>query len=129
MRELIWIDGAVSDLAGATVSVEDRGYQFADGVYEVARVYDGVPFTLKEHLDRLKRSAEGIRLALPMSPADIATEVRALVDQSGLRDGMVYLQLTRGVAPRNHVFTPDTRPTLLFYVRELPPVPAPGTAP
>src|SRR3954462_10688068 len=61
MNELIWIDGDVMPLAEARVGVEDRGYQFADGVYEVVRLYDGRPFTLHEHLERLEHSAAGIR--------------------------------------------------------------------
>jgi D-alanine transaminase len=128
MKELIWVNGEVSPLSKAAASYEDRGHQFADGVYEVIRVYRGVPFTLSEHLDRLARSAGGIRLAVPYSLEHVAAEVRSLVSQSGLVEGMVYLQLTRGVAPRNHVIPAVVKPTLYFYVRELPPVAAPGTA-
>lgn len=129
MKELIWMNGVVSELAGATVSVEDRGNVFADGVYEVARVYDGVPFTLKEHLERMKRSAEeGIRLRFPMSVAEMSKEIRGLIEQSGLKRGLVYAQLTRGAGPRNHVFAPGMEPVLFFFTRELPAVPAPGTA-
>lgn len=128
MKELIWVNGAISELSSAKANYEDRGHQFADGVYEVVRVYRGVPFTLAEHLDRLARSAAGIRLSVPYSLEKIAAEVRALVEQAGLVDGMVYMQLTRGIAPRNHVFPARPVPTLYFYVRELPPVPVPGTA-
>jgi len=120
MTELIWINGAISPLAGATIPVEERGFQFADGVYEVIRVYDGVTFTLAEHLDRLVQSAEGIRLALPMSLENLTEEIQSLIERSGLRDGMIYLQLTRGAAPRNHVIPKNPKPTLLFYVRQLP---------
>ncbi|HLL88561.1 MAG TPA: aminotransferase class IV [Tepidisphaeraceae bacterium] len=123
MTEWIWINGQTMPLAEATLSVEDRGYQFADGVYEVIRFYRGQPFTLAEHLDRLVRSAAGIDLSLDTPVDALAGEVRKLVARSGLADGMVYLQLTRGVAPRNHLFPADgVKPTLLFYCRALPPV-------
>lgn len=129
MQELIWVNGKVSLLSEATANYEDRGHQFADGVYEVVRVYKGRPFTCVEHLERLARSAAGIRLEMPLSPEKIAGEVQSLITQSGLQDGMVYMQLTRGIAPRNHLFPAHPKPTLYFFTRELPPVLAPGTAP
>jgi len=122
MQELIWINGEVMPLADATVSVEDRGFQFADGVYEVARVYNGRCFALRPHVDRLERSAGGIKLALNLPKGQLAGAIESLVERSGLSDGIVYVQLTRGVCARNHVFpAPDScRPTLLFYTRKLP---------
>lgn len=128
MNELIWIDGDVMPLAEARVGVEDRGYQFADGVYEVIRLYDGRPFTLGEHLERLEKSAAGIRMTLPMSATSLAGEVRKFVPRTAVRDGMVYLQATRGTAPRNHLFPQSCKPTVLFYVRHLAPLDAPGAA-
>ena len=128
MNELIWINGEVMRLADAKVGVEDRGYQFADGVYEVIRLYDGRPFTLREHLDRLEKSAAGIRMTLPMPPAALALEVLQFVPRAKVRDGMVYLQATRGCAARNHVFPKHCKPTVLFYVRELAPLDEPGEA-
>ncbi len=121
MAELIYLNGKVLPLADATIGVEDRGFQFADGVYEVIRLYDGQPFTLAEHLQRLERSAAGIELKLPMPVSELASAIRGVVDQSGIVSGMVYVQLTRGCCPRNHVWDDQTPPTLLFYVRELPP--------
>ena len=127
MTEWIWINGQTMPLSDARLSVEDRGYQFADGVYEVIRFYRGKPFTLVEHLDRLVRSAAGIDLAFQTPVAAVADDVRKLIARSGLADGMVYLQLTRGVSPRNHLFPgPEVPPTLLFYCRALPPVAAAG---
>lgn len=128
MPEWIWINGEVMPLADARIGVEDRGFQFADGVYEVIRIYNGRPFTLTEHLDRLARSCAGIDLCRPAEPTALTTAIERLIARSAVRDGMVYLQVTRGTAPRNHLFPIDTRPTVLFYVRELPPVPAPGSA-
>ena len=126
MNELIWINGDVSPLAGARVGVEDRGYQFADGVYEVIRLYDGRPFTLREHLKRLERSAAGIQMDLRTDRDALAAEILRFIPRAGVRDGMIYLQATRGCAPRNHLFPNNCRPTLLFYARVLPPVAAPG---
>jgi len=129
MTEWIWLNGKVMPLEQARVGIEDRGFQFADGVYEVIRVYNGQCFTLDEHLARLKRSAEGIEInALPLSNSALAREIRALVDRSGLVDAMVYVQLTRGEAERAHAF-PRCQPTLLFYVRQLGPAPVAGDGP
>lgn len=128
MKELIWVNGKVSKLSETTQSFEDRGSQFADGVYEVIRVYKGRAFTLAEHLERLMRSAAGIRLSPGYSVEQISNEVRSLIEASGVQEGMVYLQLTRGVAPRNHVFPAKLTPTLYFYVRQLPPVLPAGMA-
>jgi D-alanine transaminase len=124
--ELIWFNGEVIPFADARINVEDRGFQFADGVYEVCRFYNGKPFTLKEHLDRLVRSAGGIKLPLPMPIERIGEEMIKFIPRAGFRDGIVYLQLTRGAAPRNHKFPSSPNGTLLFYAKPLPPPPVPG---
>src|SRR2546423_14045031 len=126
MLDLIWINGEIIPMSDARISVEDRGYQFADGVYEVIRVYNGRTFTLAEHLERLRRSAEAIHISLPLATDLLAAEIRKLIESSQLREGMIYLQLTRGSCPRNHQIPDRSNPTLLFYARPLPPVPAPG---
>ncbi|HEV7300254.1 MAG TPA: D-amino-acid transaminase [Tepidisphaeraceae bacterium] len=127
-QEIIWINGNVTPMADAKLSVEDRGFQFADGVYEVVRLYDGQPFTMTEHLQRLQKSAAGIEIELPMTVGELAEHVLTFLPQTGVRDGMVYMQLTRGVAPRNHLYPAHIQPTLLFYTRTLPSVPELGTA-
>lgn len=124
--EKIWINGAVTPLKDAKISVEDRGFQFADGVYEVIRIYRGMPFTLDHHLRRLEKSCEGIRLRDAFDRAALTVEISRFVERSGLTDGMVYLQVTRGAAPRNHIFPARVQPTILFYARALPPVAPPG---
>ena len=106
----------------AKVSVEDRGFLFADGVYEALRVYNGRPFCLTEHLDRLERSCNGIELPLTAPKAELHSEIVNLVKQSATADALVYLQVTRGPGPRNHVFPKEPRPTIFFYVRAMPPV-------
>lgn len=113
-------------LVQATIGVEDRGYQFADGVYEVFRVYGGRLFQAEAHLKRLEQSAQGIRLKLPISCDELGRDINTLVQQSGLSGGIVYLQLTRGISPRNHLFPQSVCPTLLFYTRAWPEAPAPG---
>lgn len=133
MTELIWVNGKVSKLSEATAHYEDRGHQFADGVYEVVRIYksrsgDGVPYTLTEHLDRLERSAAGIKISMPLPVDQLAAEVRKVIRQSGVQDGMIYMQLSRGISARNHVYPKNLQPSLYFFTRELPPVPAIGTA-
>lgn len=128
MSEMIWLNGEVTPLGEARIAVEDRGLQFADGVYEVVRLYNSRPFTLKEHLERLERSCGGIQMRMPMSVGELGAQIRQFISRHGPRDGMVYLQVTRGVAERNHLFPAGARPTVLFYARALPPVPTPGQA-
>jgi D-alanine transaminase len=123
MQDLIWINGEIVPMGEARISPEDRGYQFADGVYEVIRLYGGRPFTLEEHLARLEKSAAGIQLSVPVSRAELKAEIGKLIAQSGVGEGMIYLQLSRGVAPRNHVFPASPGTTLLFYARALPVLP------
>ena len=126
MNEMIWINGDVMPLADARVGIEDRGYQFADGVYEVIRLYEGRPFTLREHLERLEKSAAGIRMTLPLARDALAGEILKFLRRTPVRDGMVYLQATRGCAARNHAFPKDCAPNVLFYVRHLSPLDPPG---
>lgn len=127
MATPLWINGQITTLQDAKIGVEDRGYQFADGVYEVVRFYDGKLFTLREHLERLVRSAEGIRLTVPTPIDKLADEMRKFVPQTGLKDGFLYLHLTRGVSDRNHRFPRQSGHTLLFYGHDLPPAPEPDT--
>jgi D-alanine transaminase len=112
-------------LTDARVGVEDRGFQFADGVYEVARIYGGRCFALRDHLQRLERSAGAIQLKLPVSIDALRKAIDQFAADGNLADGLVYLQVTRGCSPRNHLF-PECDATMLFYTRELPPVLAPG---
>jgi D-alanine transaminase len=127
MTEWVWLNGTVTPLSDAKVSIEDRGYQFADGVYEVIRIYNGKPFTLKEHLDRLYRSAKDIQIALSIDQPTLTREINALIAKAALKDAMVYLQATRGTCARNHLYPESAcKPTILFYVRQLPPPPVIG---
>ena len=114
-------------MADARIGVEDRGYQFADGVYEMMRLYNRKPFALQPHLDRLAKSAAGIRLPLPMPIEKIGEEIIKFIPRAPKEEGSIYLQLTRGVAsPRNHAIPKSPSSTLLFYHRAQPLPPGPG---
>jgi D-alanine transaminase len=126
MNEWAWINGEIMPLAEARVSVEDRGFQFADGVYESVRIYNGQPFTLGQHLARLGRSCAGIDMALPLGVEALAEVARKLCAKSQLPDANLYLQVTRGCCARNHLFPKGAAATVVAYVRALPPAPIPG---
>ncbi|MBY7142947.1 D-amino-acid transaminase [Virgibacillus sp. NKC19-3] len=100
------------------VNIEDRAYQFGDGIYEVIGVYDGKPFMMDEHLDRLKRSANEIQLKLPYQMDDFRSNLEELVENNELYEGIIYLQVSRGVGPRWHEFPdPDVSPVTVAYTR------------
>lgn len=121
--EWCWLNGQIIPLREARVSVEDRGFQFADSVYEALRIYNGQPFAMQKHLDRLENSCRGLNLSLPIDRETLASEMLKLVKHSELRDNAIlYLQLTRGHAQRNHVFPAQPQPTLLFFVRKISPI-------
>lgn len=124
MQNLAWVDGVFLDINEAKVPLEDRGYLFGDGVYEVARIYNSRPFRLGPHLERLQRSAAAIRINLTYSVVEIENAVSRLIDKSGCTDGYIYIQLTRGSAQRDHLFPADVRPSMIMYVRESKVLPA-----
>ncbi|MCM3572256.1 MULTISPECIES: D-amino-acid transaminase [Mesobacillus] len=118
--EYVIVDGEILDRAVAKVDIEDRGYQFGDGVYEVIRVYNGKMFTGKEHLNRLVESAEKIRMKLPYGPSELESKMEDLISKNELDTGIVYMQFTRGTSPRNHVFPGgDVAPTFVAYTRKV----------
>lgn len=119
MPDIGFLNGCFSPLEEVKVSVEDRGFQFGDGIYELIRVYDGVPFHVSDHLARLARSAREIRLALPYTPVEWEERIREGLRQSGYREAKVYIQVTRGVAPREHRFADELSPTVVMTFRAL----------
>ena len=133
MTEWIWFNGQIVTTQQVKIAVEDRGFQFADGVYEVIRLYGGKPFTLNEHLDRLHRSAEAIQIALPFTRDELTEQILNFINRVQATDAFIYLQVTRGVAPRNHLFPQlsniQTTPTTLFYARPLAPTADPTASP
>jgi D-alanine transaminase len=120
--EMAWINGRFQPLADASVSIEDRGFQFGDGVYEVIRTYGGRPFKLDAHLARLHRSADAIGLRQPYSKGRWVDYITEGLRLAGFPESKIYLQLTRGVAPRDHAYAPDLEPTTVMTIRELRPL-------
>ena len=121
--EIAYVNGDLLPLSEARVSILDRGFQFADGVYEVIPVYAGTPFRLEAHLARLERSLAEIGLALPMSREAFAANVEEVVRRNGGGDRQAYIQVTRGPAPRNHPFPDEVRPTVVMTSGPIAPVP------
>lgn len=117
MPQLPWANwnGVAMPLADVRVSVLDRGYLFGDGVYEVLRVYGGRPFLLREHMERLRRSLREIRIEADAER--IERRMLKTLHDSGVDGGMIYVQITRGAAPRTHRFPqPPVSPNELIYV-------------
>ncbi|WP_243292282.1 D-amino-acid transaminase [Bacillus sp. FJAT-47783] len=102
-----YINGKYVDLNTCVIPIDERGHQFGDGVYEVIRVYDGTPFMLKEHIERLVNSAHAIKLPITCDKKEYEQLIHEAIEKSALSNCDVYLQITRGIAPRNHLF-PNT---------------------
>ena len=120
MSRIAYVNGRYLPLASASVNVEDRGYQFSDGVYEVCEVRGGRLVDERRHLDRLDRSLSELRIAMPMSVAALGVVLRETVRRNRVRWGIVYIQITRGVARRDHAFPPaGTRPSVVVTARNL----------
>jgi D-alanine transaminase len=117
MAALGLIDGKIIGLREKIIEIEDRGYQFGDGVYEVTRIYNGRPFALQLHLERLARSLRELRIPNPYSSEEIAGFHALLIEKSGIGEGTVYLQITRGVAPRGHAFPDEAVPRLTMSIQ------------
>ena len=115
---IAYLNGSFLPLEQARVSVLDRGFLFADGIYEVAAVIDGKLVDSASHLARLERSTSAIGIALPLSLAEIEAAQKELVARNGLTEGLVYLQITRGAdATRDFLPSPDIRPTLVMFAQ------------
>ena len=102
------------------VHIEDRGYQFSDGVYEVCEVRGGRIIDERRHMARLERSLDELRITQPMSPSALGVVMRECVRRNRVRDGIIYLQITRGVARRDHGFPPPgTQPSIVVTARSI----------
>ena len=121
MPEIAYVNGEFLPLERATVRVEDRGFQFADGVYEVVRTYGGKPFATDEHLARLSRSLEALELKNPLAVEQWKSIIDEGIQRSGFAEAIVYLQITRGCAPRHRGIPKDVEPTIVMTVRQLGP--------
>jgi D-alanine transaminase len=120
--EWVVLDGKVMPLAAARIDPRDRGLVFGDGVYEVMRVVGGVALRVSAHLERLQRSLTEVGIP---QPARVAEACEELLATAGLASGSLFLQVTRGVAPRSHLPARDLRPTLIILPAS-PPHPRPG---
>ena len=117
MGRIAYVNGRFEPHADAYVHIEDRGYQLADAVYEVWALFDGKLADPEGHFARLERSLGELRIDMPMSRAALTTVLRETVRQNRVREGLVYLQVSRGVAPRDHAFpTTPVRPAVIVTV-------------
>jgi D-alanine transaminase len=118
MSRIAYVNGRYLPRADAKVSIDDRGYLFADGVYEVCEVRGGHLVDERRHMARLDRSLGELQIARPMSPAALGVVLRETISRNRVRDGVVYVQITRGVARRDFFFPPDgTRPSIVVVAR------------
>ncbi|MFL9826092.1 D-amino-acid transaminase [Rhodoplanes sp. SY1] len=122
MSRVVYVNGQWRPFRSAVVHVEDRGYQFADGVYEVCEVRGGRLVDERRHTDRLVRSLSELRISLPLPLSALSVVLHEAVRRNRVRDGLVYLQVTRGVARRDHGFPPPgTRPSLVVSAKRIDP--------
>jgi D-alanine transaminase len=117
MSRIAYVDGVYRPHRDAAVHIEDRGYQFADGVYEVIAVRDGKLIDEQLHLVRLRRSLAELRIEGALGDAPLKVVLREMIRRNGVVNGIVYLQITRGVAPRDHGFPKAARPVLTVTAR------------
>ncbi|AYD01367.1 D-amino-acid transaminase [Neorhizobium sp. NCHU2750] len=122
MSRIAYVNGAYVRHSDAGVHIEDRGFQFADAVYEVCEVRKGLIVDLTRHLDRLDRSLRELRMAHPMGRDALTVVIREVLRRNHVRHGMFYLQVSRGAAKRDHFFpSADTVPTLVITAKSTDP--------
>jgi len=121
MSRIAYVSGQYLPHRHAAVHIEDRGYQFADGVYEVIAVVAGHLVDEELHLKRLHRSVGELRIAMPMPDAALKVVLREVIRRNGVDTGIVYIQVTRGTAPREHAFPKSAKPTLVVSSRRTRP--------
>jgi D-alanine transaminase len=120
MSRIAYVNGRYLPHRNAMVHVEDRGYQFADGVYEVCEVRDASIVDERRHMMRLQRSLSELRIRMPMSLSALSVVLHETIRRNRVRYGLVYLQMTRGVARRDHAFPPpQTAPSVVVTARSL----------
>ncbi|KPB01330.1 D-amino-acid transaminase [Ahrensia marina] len=122
MSRIAYVNGCYVPHNQAAVHIEDRGYQFADGVYEVCEIADGYIIDMTRHLERLNRSLSELQMAWPVNKEAFVHIVKEVVVRNRVRNGLVYIQVTRGVAKRDHVFPePATKSALVITARRSDP--------
>jgi D-alanine transaminase len=118
MSTVVYLNGQRVDYENAKISIEDRGFQFGDGLYEVVHVYNGRFFHLDRHLARLQKGAQEIYLDLDFGLDNLEKVCRVALRESGLKDASLYIQVTRGTAIRQHAFPHEVTCTWVVIVRE-----------
>lgn len=122
MPEIAWVNGTFMPLSQAVVSVEDRGFLFADGAYEVIATYGGEPYAMESHLQRLERSLRELQIDCRIRGPefDLQRMVAEGMERAGFDDTLIYIQITRGAAPRSHAFPqPSPSPTVVMTCKQL----------
>jgi D-alanine transaminase len=115
-----YVNGSFLPLDDASIHIEDRGFQFADGVYEVIACFGGNFLDIKPHLQRLQSSCQAIRIPLPATLSELESLVQQTYEKNPFANAMAYIQVTRGVAPRSHQVSESMIPSLIITVRDLP---------
>lgn len=123
MPEMASINGCCRPIEEATTSIDDRGYQFGDAVYEYIAAYNGKLFCLEEHLERLRRSMAGLQFP-PPDMDNLRKNLLELYEKSNLLRAGIYIQISRGIAPRNHAWTTNLKPQVVMTVRQVVEIPS-----
>ena len=121
MSRVAYVNGTYRPHGQAVVHIEDRGFQFADGVYEVWGVFDGRLADFDGHMTRLHRSLTELRIAIPMTSAALKRVLDETIRRNRVRNGIVYLQVTRGTAPRDHAFPKEVAPSVVVTAKTIDP--------
>lgn len=117
MEAIGYYNGKIEPLSSLMIPALDRGFYFGDGVYDFVLVVNDKPFALDDHLERFRRSAAAVKLGEPYGKNELEAIMEDLCSRVDTPDKAVYMQLTRGAAPRNHVFPKDTKPSLFMFVK------------
>jgi D-alanine transaminase len=123
MSRFAYVNGHYVQLSKATTHIEDRGYQFADGIYEVIAYQNFKFIDMTAHMDRLERSLKAISIPMPMSRQALLMIAKRLIVMNKNRRGIVYIQISRGIAKRDHAYSESLKPSLVMTARRLSPIP------
>ena len=126
MSRIVYVNGEYLPEEAAKISVFDRGFLFADAVYEVTSVLDGRLVDNRGHLARLRRSLEALRIPMPLDESEIEAVQRALIERNRLENGIVYMQVTRGAADRDFPYPREAKPSLVMFTQARPLIDVPA---
>ncbi|MGB7623229.1 MAG: D-amino acid aminotransferase [Terriglobia bacterium] len=121
-QPLVWMNGQFVEYESARVPIEDRGFQFSDGIYEVVRAVEGHFFGFQPHMERMRRSLHSVEIEVSMSDSEFRGIADRMLADSHERDATLYLQITRGTAPRSHAIPKNISPTIIMVLRSFHPV-------